>query len=316
MSPEQVEGRPTDHRSDVFSFGCVAYEAVSGSRAFAGPSTIETLHRIANVDPTVIVSALASALARAPPHHRQVSRQESERSLSVAERDRDRSARRAATDGVRCDPRRRDDAATSSRAQRVECLCGLAPRRSSSPLRRGAWVWRGREPAARRRSGTPSRFRRSPRADSSRMWRCRRMGSIWPTRTTRAAARACGFVSWTAPTRSSSSRRATLATGVSLRARRRVDFLCHQGTRRSRWLDLSDSVSRRSVSKDCDRRRQPSGAISGREAAGLPPRGFPRARRECVDDCRHRRRQPRALAVRTAPEFFAPGFFVNAVLVA
>ena len=44
MSPEQVEGRPTDHRSDVFSFGCVAYEVVSGSRAFAGPSTIETLH--------------------------------------------------------------------------------------------------------------------------------------------------------------------------------------------------------------------------------------------------------------------------------
>ena len=68
MSPEQVEGRPTDHRSDVFSFGCVAYEAVSGSRAFAGPSTIETLHRIANVDPTSIVSALASA----PPEIRRI----------------------------------------------------------------------------------------------------------------------------------------------------------------------------------------------------------------------------------------------------
>jgi Tol biopolymer transport system component len=61
MSPEQVEGRPTDHRTDVFSFGCVLYEAVVGSRAFAGPSTIETLHRIANVDPSSVVSGLTSA---------------------------------------------------------------------------------------------------------------------------------------------------------------------------------------------------------------------------------------------------------------
>ena len=61
MSPEQVEGRPTDHRSDVFSFGCVLYEAVAGTRAFAGRSTIETLHRIANVDPSSVVSGLASA---------------------------------------------------------------------------------------------------------------------------------------------------------------------------------------------------------------------------------------------------------------
>jgi eukaryotic-like serine/threonine-protein kinase len=61
MSPEQVDGRPTDHRSDVFSFGCVLYEAVTGSRAFAGPSAIETLHRIANVDPSSVVSGLAAA---------------------------------------------------------------------------------------------------------------------------------------------------------------------------------------------------------------------------------------------------------------
>ncbi len=61
MSPEQVDGRPTDHRSDVFSFGCVLYEAVTGSRAFAGPSAIDTLHRIANVDPSSVVSGLTAA---------------------------------------------------------------------------------------------------------------------------------------------------------------------------------------------------------------------------------------------------------------
>ncbi len=61
MSPEQVDGRPADHRSDVFSFGCVLYEAVTGSRAFAGHSTIDTLHRIANVDPSSVVGGLVAA---------------------------------------------------------------------------------------------------------------------------------------------------------------------------------------------------------------------------------------------------------------
>src|SRR5262245_30972337 len=68
MSPEQVEGRPTDPRSDVFSFGCVVYEAAAGSRAFVGSSTIETLHRIANVDPAAVVSGLTSA----PPELRRI----------------------------------------------------------------------------------------------------------------------------------------------------------------------------------------------------------------------------------------------------
>ena len=68
MSPEQVEGRPTDHRTDVFAFGCVLFEAVAGTRAFAGPSAIETLHRIANVDPVAIVGGLPSA----PPELRRI----------------------------------------------------------------------------------------------------------------------------------------------------------------------------------------------------------------------------------------------------
>ena len=51
MSPEQAEGRPADHRSDIFSFGCVLYEAVTGARAFAGTSAVDTLHRIIHSDP-------------------------------------------------------------------------------------------------------------------------------------------------------------------------------------------------------------------------------------------------------------------------
>ena len=46
MAPEQVRGLPADHRSDVFAFGAVLYEMLSGRRAFAGESAVQTLHAI------------------------------------------------------------------------------------------------------------------------------------------------------------------------------------------------------------------------------------------------------------------------------
>jgi len=51
MSPEQVRGEPADARSDIFSFGCVLYEMISGRRAFHGPSSVETMHAILHQDP-------------------------------------------------------------------------------------------------------------------------------------------------------------------------------------------------------------------------------------------------------------------------
>ena len=51
MSPEQVRGRLADHRSDIFSFGCILYEMLSGRRAFQGESPAETMASIARDDP-------------------------------------------------------------------------------------------------------------------------------------------------------------------------------------------------------------------------------------------------------------------------
>ncbi|HTG95135.1 MAG TPA: protein kinase [Pyrinomonadaceae bacterium] len=46
MSPEQVNAKVLDQRSDIFSFGCVLYEAVTGRKPFAGDSVVDTLHKI------------------------------------------------------------------------------------------------------------------------------------------------------------------------------------------------------------------------------------------------------------------------------
>lgn len=48
MSPEQAQGRTNeiDGRSDIFSFGCILYEAITGHRAFEGKDAIDTLNKI------------------------------------------------------------------------------------------------------------------------------------------------------------------------------------------------------------------------------------------------------------------------------
>ena len=57
MSPEQVRGLPTDHRSDLFSFGTVLFEMLSGRRAFKGTTAADTLSAILREDPTETTGA-------------------------------------------------------------------------------------------------------------------------------------------------------------------------------------------------------------------------------------------------------------------
>jgi Tol biopolymer transport system component len=54
MSPEQVQGKPVDHRSDIFSFGCILYEAATGRRPFEGESDIDVMHHILHDKPAPI----------------------------------------------------------------------------------------------------------------------------------------------------------------------------------------------------------------------------------------------------------------------
>jgi serine/threonine protein kinase len=51
MSPEQVRGQAVDARSDLFSFGCVLYEMVTGRRAFQRETGAETMTAILHDEP-------------------------------------------------------------------------------------------------------------------------------------------------------------------------------------------------------------------------------------------------------------------------
>jgi len=62
MSPEQVRGRTVDARSDVFAFGAVLHEMLSGAAPFAGESPFDVGHAILNAEPTRLPESTPPAL--------------------------------------------------------------------------------------------------------------------------------------------------------------------------------------------------------------------------------------------------------------
>src|ERR1700739_1738568 len=54
MSPEQVRGKAVDHRTDIFAFGAILYEMLTGTRAFHRSTSAETMTAILNDEPTAI----------------------------------------------------------------------------------------------------------------------------------------------------------------------------------------------------------------------------------------------------------------------
>jgi Tol biopolymer transport system component len=60
MSPEQAEGRPVDARSDIFSFGALLFEMLTGRRAFDGDTAISAMAAILHTDPPLDAVATAA----------------------------------------------------------------------------------------------------------------------------------------------------------------------------------------------------------------------------------------------------------------
>jgi Tol biopolymer transport system component/predicted Ser/Thr protein kinase len=68
MSPEQVRGQEADHRSDIFSFGAMLYEMLSGKRAFTAETSAEIMTAILNQDPPDLPASVPPACAAIVRH--------------------------------------------------------------------------------------------------------------------------------------------------------------------------------------------------------------------------------------------------------
>ena len=79
MSPEQAQGKSLDERSDVFSFGAVIYEMLSGVRAFGGGSMLDTLNSVVRDDPAPLRSPASDIVKRC------LAKQPAQRFQSIAE---------------------------------------------------------------------------------------------------------------------------------------------------------------------------------------------------------------------------------------
>ena len=121
MSPEQARGKRVDKRTDIWAFGCVLFEMLTGKRAFAGETTSDVIAAIIERAPD-----LSALPASTPPHIRRVI----ERCL---EKDPKRRARdiadvRAALDGV---------VGVGAERVRDRSKCAVADRRRTSRDRAG-----------------------------------------------------------------------------------------------------------------------------------------------------------------------------------
>ncbi len=77
MAPEQVRGEDADARTDLFAFGAVLYEMLTGARAFAAESQAGLIAAILEHDPPPLSTQAAADPTRARTRRRDLSREES-----------------------------------------------------------------------------------------------------------------------------------------------------------------------------------------------------------------------------------------------
>ena len=175
MSPEQAKGKPVDTRADIWAFGCVLYEMLTGRRAFKGDDVTDTLTSVMRdtpdwsalpaPTPEPIRTLLRRCLAKDPrervPH------------IAVARLDIDDAATSA------------NEAARRPLRHRIaRGLAGLSPAsRSSAPRPSQSFTFVNQPPPHRRSSDFSSAAMTWP--GSARRRSCRQTGDAWRLRRAR-----------------------------------------------------------------------------------------------------------------------------------
>ena len=114
MSPEQVRGEPLDHRTDLFSLGCVLYAMVTGDSPFHADNVVATTWRITGYQPPPLgefnlqipkaFAAIVERLLRKSPGERYDSAAEIDQALSVCLSDEIVTPRTPGTHPLACEP--------------------------------------------------------------------------------------------------------------------------------------------------------------------------------------------------------------------
>ena len=137
MSPEQARGKETDRRTDIWAFGCVLFEMLTGKRAFAGETVPDVLLAILDREPGLGRPARAHAAARPGAARAAASKRTRATACATpatrASRSRPRSAELSGRAPCAHVARRRPEAGGRARRRR-----GVASPDASSSAARGA----------------------------------------------------------------------------------------------------------------------------------------------------------------------------------